>query len=55
MYIYDLPFKEMRDLCAILDENDKWLELAGSHMGYDNATIQASILFYLFLLQSCVH
>lgn len=45
MYIYNLPYKEMKELCIILDENEKWMELAGTHMGYDNATIQASSYF----------
>lgn len=44
MYIYNLPYAEMKDLCRILDQNDKWMELAGTHMGYDNATIQVKLL-----------
>lgn len=27
MYIYDLPYRQMRELRDILDENDKWEEL----------------------------
>lgn len=42
MYIYDLPHAEMKDLCRILDQNNKWEELAGTHMKYDNLTIQVN-------------
>lgn len=28
-YIYQLPFFERSELCKILNQNDKWEELAG--------------------------
>lgn len=28
-YIYQLPFLERSELCKILNQNDKWEELAG--------------------------
>ncbi|XP_034941982.1 serine/threonine-protein kinase pelle-like [Chelonus insularis] len=39
-YIYDLPFLERSDLCKILNQNDKWEELAGVWMKYDVLTVQ---------------
>lgn len=39
MYIYNLPIKEMQDLCYILDQNNKWEELGGAHMQYDIQTL----------------
>lgn len=39
LYVYDLPLAERKDLCRILDQNDKWEELAGKWMMYDILTI----------------
>ncbi|XP_032674324.1 pelle-like serine/threonine-protein kinase pik-1 isoform X1 [Odontomachus brunneus] len=39
-YIYHLPFLERSELCKILNQNDKWEELAGTWMKYDVLTIQ---------------
>lgn len=30
-YIYHLPFFERSELCKILNQNDKWEELAGKY------------------------
>lgn len=35
MYIYLLPYQERQELCYILDQNNKWEELGGTHMQYD--------------------
>ncbi|XP_060534696.1 serine/threonine-protein kinase pelle-like [Cylas formicarius] len=40
MYIYHLPYDERRKLCHILDQGNKWEELALRHMKYDEVTIQ---------------
>ena len=40
-YIYQLPFFERSELCKILNQNDKWEELAGTWMEYDVLTIQS--------------
>lgn len=40
-YIYHLPFFERSELCKILNQNDKWEELAGTWMEYDVLTIQS--------------
>ncbi|KAF5296322.1 hypothetical protein FQA39_LY12539 [Lamprigera yunnana] len=40
MYIYELPHCERKELCLILDQNNKWEELGGAHMKYDYLTIQ---------------
>lgn len=40
-YIYDLPFSQRAELCKILNQNDKWEELAGNWMKYDVLTIQS--------------
>ncbi|CAL7951818.1 unnamed protein product [Xylocopa violacea] len=40
-YIYQLPFSERSELCKILNQNDKWEELAGMWMEYDMLTIQS--------------
>ncbi|KRT85138.1 hypothetical protein AMK59_1189 [Oryctes borbonicus] len=39
MYIYHLPHYERRQLCIIIDQNNLWEELAGTHMKYDINTI----------------
>ncbi|KAG7212603.1 hypothetical protein KM043_012896 [Ampulex compressa] len=39
-YVYHLPFFERSELCKILNQNDKWEELAGTWMEYDVLTIQ---------------
>ena len=32
-YVYDLPYSERSEICNILNQNDKWEELAGkSHI-----------------------
>lgn len=53
MYIYDLPHAEMKDLCRILDQNNKWEELAGTHMKYDNLTIQVNKRILTIIKISC--
>ncbi|XP_017888513.1 serine/threonine-protein kinase pelle [Ceratina calcarata] len=40
-YIYQVPFFERSELCKILNQNDKWEELAGLWMEYDVLTIQS--------------
>ena len=40
-YVYQLPFFERLELCKILNQNDKWEELAGIWMEYDVLTIQS--------------
>ncbi|XP_033338901.1 serine/threonine-protein kinase pelle isoform X1 [Megalopta genalis] len=40
-YIYQLPFFERLELCKMLNQHDKWEELAGIWMGYDVLTIQS--------------
>ncbi|XP_076163559.1 serine/threonine-protein kinase pelle [Ptiloglossa arizonensis] len=40
-YIYQLPFLERSELCKILNQNDKWEELAGIWMNYDALTIHS--------------
>lgn len=40
-YIYHLPFSERSEFCKILNQNDKWEELAGTWMKYDVLTIQS--------------
>ncbi|KAF5293041.1 hypothetical protein FQR65_LT11033 [Abscondita terminalis] len=40
IYVYDLPHSERSELCRILDQNNKWEELGGTHMKYDYLTIQ---------------
>ncbi|KYM93626.1 Serine/threonine-protein kinase pelle [Cyphomyrmex costatus] len=39
-YIYHLPFSERSEFCKIMNQNDKWEELAGIWMQYDVLTIQ---------------
>lgn len=41
MYIYHLPYQERHELCYILDQNNKWEELAGAHMQYDLPTLDS--------------
>lgn len=41
MYIYHLPYQERQELCYILDQNNKWEELAGAHMQYDLPTLDS--------------
>ncbi|XP_071875309.1 serine/threonine-protein kinase pelle [Bombus fervidus] len=40
-YIYQLPFFARSEICKILNQNDKWEELAGTWMKYDVLTIQS--------------
>lgn len=35
-----MPHTERRNLCRILDQNNRWEELAGTHMKYDVLTMQ---------------
>lgn len=49
MYIYNLPHRERRDLCRILDQNKKWEELAGTYMKYDVLTIQVCTIQIIHL------
>ncbi|XP_074110033.1 serine/threonine-protein kinase pelle [Cotesia typhae] len=39
-YIYNLPYNARVELCNILNQNDKWEELAGRWMQYDLLAIQ---------------
>ncbi|XP_057332944.1 pelle-like serine/threonine-protein kinase pik-1 [Microplitis mediator] len=39
-YIYNLPYNERVEFCNILNQNDKWEELAGRWMQYDMLIIQ---------------
>ncbi|KAJ8925155.1 hypothetical protein NQ315_001340 [Exocentrus adspersus] len=41
MYIYHLPYEERKQLCHILDQNNRWEELGGSQMQYDMLTIES--------------
>lgn len=36
-YIYDLPFLEWSEFCKIMNQNDKWEELAGKSSEISNA------------------
>lgn len=40
MYVYNLPYQERKELCKILDQNNKWEELGGSYMEFDHMTLQ---------------
>ncbi|XP_046747701.1 pelle-like serine/threonine-protein kinase pik-1 [Diprion similis] len=40
MYINNLPWLERQELCRLLNQNDKWEELAGKWMKYDISTVQ---------------
>ncbi|XP_020288743.1 serine/threonine-protein kinase pelle [Pseudomyrmex gracilis] len=40
-YVYQLPFSERSEFCKIMNQNDKWEELAGIWMKYDVLTIQS--------------
>lgn len=42
IYVYELPHTNRRQLCILLDQNNVWEELAGSHMKYDMTTIYVS-------------
>ncbi|XP_071454890.1 serine/threonine-protein kinase pelle [Hetaerina americana] len=46
-YIYDLPYFERKELCRILDHNDKWEELGGKYMNFDVMTIQYLRLYLM--------
>ncbi|CAG9856529.1 unnamed protein product [Phyllotreta striolata] len=39
MYIYNLPYEEREKLCQILDKENKWKELGGVQMKYDQTTL----------------
>lgn len=39
IYIYDIPIKERRELCGILETQSAWEELA-EHMGYNRNAIE---------------
>lgn len=38
MFVYNFPYQERKHLCHVLDQDDKWQELA-ERMGYDVITI----------------
>ncbi|XP_025423067.1 serine/threonine-protein kinase pelle-like isoform X2 [Sipha flava] len=38
-YVYELPYRERKKFCDIMDMNEKWEELGGNYMKFDNATI----------------
>ncbi|XP_012254506.2 pelle-like serine/threonine-protein kinase pik-1 isoform X2 [Athalia rosae] len=39
-YIYDLPFLERAELCRLLNQANKWVELAGRYMNFNDLTIE---------------
>lgn len=39
MFIKELPYSARRNLCFILDQNNKWEELGASYMQYDAVTL----------------
>ncbi|OXU18478.1 hypothetical protein TSAR_010966 [Trichomalopsis sarcophagae] len=39
-FIYQMPYSERVELCKILNQNNKWEELAGVWMGFNNLEIQ---------------
>lgn len=43
IYIYDIPIKERRELCQILEVQNVWEELA-EQMGYSRNVVE--VLFY---------
>lgn len=47
-YIYNMFYNERRKLCRLLDDGDKWKELAG-HMQFGISTIHVSIFTLLLL------
>lgn len=53
-YIYQLPFSERSEFCKIMNQNDKWEELAGKLPGNPNEVcicfINIHILMAAFLL-----
>lgn len=46
-YIYQLPYYEHKELCRLLDHNDKWEELGGKHMNFDMMTIHELRRFFI--------
>lgn len=48
-YIYNMFYSERLKLCRLLDENDKWKELAG-HMQFDVCTVQVKKT----IIKSCI-
>lgn len=48
MYIYNMPYVERMQLCKILDEQDRWEELATVHMQYDLRTINVCIYKFIY-------
>ncbi|CAH0551580.1 unnamed protein product [Brassicogethes aeneus] len=40
MYVYNMPYAERKQLCDVLDQNNKWEELGGIHMKFDLITIK---------------
>ncbi|XP_049787337.1 interleukin-1 receptor-associated kinase 1-like [Schistocerca cancellata] len=46
-YIYQLPYYEHKELCRLLDHNDKWEELGGKHMNFDMMTIHELRRFFV--------
>lgn len=47
LYIYELPYLELKACCNILDEKKLWKELS-IHMGYDRITIQVLRKYNIF-------
>lgn len=43
MFIYNLPIDINRQLCRLLDHDDKWKDLAGYHMKFDPFEIMVSL------------
>ena len=38
MYIYEMPYRSRQRLVDVLNVNDAWRELAGTQMGYNQAS-----------------
>lgn len=52
-YIYHLPFSERSEFCKIMNQNDKWEELAGKSSKSDDSMISYKVFnttIYLILL-----
>lgn len=43
-----MPYVERMQLCKILDEQDRWQELATVHMQYDLRTINVCIYKFIY-------
>lgn len=50
MYVYHLPYAERMQLCKVLDQNNRWEELAGIYMQYNVDEINVSSYKSLYYL-----